>query len=115
VARARVAAEGCRRVMVILDSDHTHDHVLAELDLYAPLVTEGQFLVVADTVVEDIPAQDHRPRRWGPGDNPSTALDAYLARTDRFQRDPFVNAKLLLTASPRGYLRCVQAPDIDAG
>lgn len=95
------------RVMVVLDSDHSHDHVLAELRLYAPLVTPGQYLVVADTVVEDIPTQTHRPRPWGPGNNPKTALDAYLGECDRFERDAYIDAKLLDTASPGGYLRCV--------
>lgn len=94
--------------MVILDSNHTHAHVLDELRVYGPLVTHGQFLIVADTVVESIPAQGHRPRPWGPGDNPATALDAYLQESDRFERDTFVNAKLLISSSPGGYLRCVK-------
>lgn len=102
--RARVAAED--RVMVILDSDHTHDHVLAELRLYAPLVTPGQYLIVADTVLDDIPPQTHRPRSWGPGNNPKTALDAYLAECSRFERDAYIDAKLLDTANPGGYLHC---------
>ena len=102
--RARVAAED--RVMVILDSDHTHDHVLAELRLYAPLVTPGQYLIVADTVLDDIPPQTHRPRSWGPGNNPQTALDAYLAECSRFERDAYIDAKLLDTANPGGYLHC---------
>jgi cephalosporin hydroxylase len=108
VGEARRAAAAIDRVMVILDSDHTHEHVLAELRAYAPLVTVGQFLVVADTFVEDIPPQEHRPRTWGPGNNPATALRAWLAETDGFEPDPFVNAKLLLTASPGGYLRRVR-------
>lgn len=95
------------RVMVILDSNHTHEHVFEELKLYAPLVTKGQFLIVADTVVEQIPAQTHRPRPWGPGDNPATALDAFLEGNKQFVRDPFVNAKLLISSSPGGYLRRV--------
>ena len=95
-------------VMVILDSNHTHAHVLDELRLYGPLVTRGQFLIVADTVVERIPAQEHRPRPWGPGDNPATALDAYLEECDRFERDEFINAKLLISSSPGGYLRCLK-------
>lgn len=95
-------------VMVILDSNHTHEHVLDELRLYGPLVTKGQFLIVADTVVESIPAQAHRPRPWGPGNNPATALDAYLGECDRFERDAFVNAKLLISSSPGGYLRCLK-------
>lgn len=95
------------RVMVILDSNHTHEHVYDELKLYAPLVTKGQFLIVADTVVEQIPAQTHRPRPWGPGNNPATALDAFLKEDKQFVRDPFVNAKLLISSSPGGYLRRV--------
>ena len=95
------------RVMVILDSNHTHEHVLEELRLYGPLVTEGQFLVVSDTVVEDIPPQSHRPREWGPGNNPKTALQEYLLETDRFQPDPWYNSKVLITSSRGGYLLCV--------
>lgn len=109
VSKARAVASQVERVMVILDSNHTHDHVLAELRAYAPLVTVGQFLVAADTFVEEIPPQQHRPDRpWGPGDNPATALAAWLDETDDFEPDPFVNAKLLLTASPGGYLRRVR-------
>lgn len=108
VARVRRSIPAGASVMVILDSNHTHAHVLDELRLYAPLVTRGQFLIVADTMVERIPAQAHRPRPWGPGNNPETALDAYLAETDRFERDPFVNAKLLISSSPGGYLRCLK-------
>jgi len=96
------------RVMVLLDSNHTHAHVLEELNLYAPLVTAGQYLVVSDTVVENIPRQSHRPRAWGPGNNPRTALEAYLRSVDRFEVDPYINAKLLQTGSPGAYLRCIK-------
>ncbi len=96
------------RVMVVLDSNHTHDHVLEELRLYSPLVTVGQFLIVADTLVEDLPIQDHRPRPWGPGNNPATALRAFLENCDDFIPDDFINAKLLMTSSPGGFLRRVK-------
>jgi cephalosporin hydroxylase len=96
------------RVMVVLDSDHTHEHVLAELRLYASFVTEGQFLVVSDTVLEQIPKQAHRPRGWGPGNNPMTAVHAFLVETDRFEPDPWFNGKLLVTSSRGGYLRCIR-------
>jgi cephalosporin hydroxylase len=105
VAQAGAAASEVERVMVVLDSNHTHDHVLGELRAYGPLVTIGQYLVVADTFVEQIPVQEHRPREWGPGNNPATALRAWLEEIEGFEPDPFVNAKLLLTASPGGYLR----------
>ena len=104
----RGRTKSVERVMVILDSDHSHDHVLAELRAYGPLVSIGQFLVVADTFIEDIPRQEHRPRSWGPGDNPRTALEGWLRENDGFEPDDFVNAKLLLSASPGGYLRRVR-------
>jgi len=95
-----------KRVMVVLDSHHSHAHVLDELRLYAPLVTTGQFMIVADTLVEDLPIQEHRRRPWGPGDNPKTAVDAFLVeQPGLFRVDPFSNDKLLLTSSRGGYLR----------
>jgi cephalosporin hydroxylase len=98
--------EGASRVMVILDSDHTHAHVLEEIRRYAPLVTPGQFLVVADTVVEHIARQDHRPRAWGPGDNPQTAVDQFMIENPGvFQVDDWANNKLLMSSSRGGYLR----------
>jgi cephalosporin hydroxylase len=108
ITRARVAAAEVERVMVVLDSNHTHEHVLGELRAYGPLVTVGQFLVVADTFVDQLPAQEHRPREWGPANNPATALRAWLDEVEGFEPDRFVNSKLLLTASPGGYLRRVR-------
>lgn len=107
-AKLKAHVKPGQKVMVLLDSNHTHQHVLDELRIYAPLVTKGQYLVVSDTVVEDIPVQTHRPRPWGPGDNPKTALRAYLKETDRFEVDRYTNDKLLLTYSPDGYCRCVK-------
>lgn len=97
-----------KSVMVLLDSNHTHEHVLSELRLYGPLVTRSQYLVVCDTIVEEIPRQTHRPRPWGQGNNPKTALLTYLNETDRFKVDGHVNAKLLTSYSPGGYLLCVK-------
>lgn len=98
--------DDAERVMVVLDSDHTHAHVLEEMRSYTPFVTDGQFLVVADTVVEQIPRQEHRPRSWGPGDNPQTAVDQYLAENPGvFEVDPWANDKLLMSSSRGGYLR----------
>ena len=105
--RVRALIPDGARVMVILDSNHTHQHVLEELRLYGPLVTEGLFLVVSDTVVDDIPPQTHRPREWGPGNNPKTALQEYLSEADRFEPDPWYNSKVLITSSRGGYLRRV--------
>jgi cephalosporin hydroxylase len=92
--------------VVILDSNHTHQHVLEELRLYGALVTEGLFLVVSDTVVDDIPPQT-RPLEWGPGDNPKTALQEYVSEADRFEPDPWYNSKVLITSSRGGCRRRV--------
>jgi cephalosporin hydroxylase len=116
IERVRCSAQNVDRVMVILDSNHTHEHVLDELRAYAPLVSPGQFLIVADTAIELIPVQDHRPRPWGPGDSPATALAAYLEDHPEFEADPYLNAKLLYTSSPGGYLRRMvrASPEDDA-
>lgn len=107
VEQVRERASLADRVMVILDSNHTHDHVLAELELYAPLVTHGQYLIVCDSVIEDVP-DSPRPRQWGPGNSPKSALCEYLAKDASFEVDSDVEAKLLMTASPGGYLRCTR-------
>lgn len=95
-------------VLVILDSDHTHDHVLKELELYSQFIKAGQYLICSDTVIENLPPQEHRPRPWGPGNNPMTAVRDFLQRNDRFEVDEDLEAKLLLTCNPRGYLRRVK-------
>ncbi len=93
--------------LVILDSHHTHEHVLEELRRYSALVGAGHYLVCCDTHVEHVPEiVANRPRPWGAGNNPKTALDAFLAGTDRFEVDREIDAKLLLTLNPGGYLRC---------
>jgi len=93
------------RVMVILDSHHTHDHVLAELRRYSPLVTPGQFIIVGDTIVKDIGGAPSRERAWDVTANPHTGLEAFLGESSDFIRDPAVNQKLLTTFHPGGYLR----------
>ncbi|WP_298432881.1 cephalosporin hydroxylase family protein [uncultured Jannaschia sp.] len=102
------------RVMVVLDSDHSRDHVLAECRAYGPLVTEGCFLVVADTLVGHIEAEDapeNRSKHWSKGNEPLAALNDYLAETDRFEPDAELNGKLVLSSSPGGYLRCIAGPE----
>ncbi|HYK52715.1 MAG TPA: cephalosporin hydroxylase family protein [Candidatus Eremiobacteraceae bacterium] len=95
-------------VMVVLDSNHTRSHVLAELEAYSPLVTRGSYLVVMDTVVEHMEEDAFPDRPWGRGDNPLVAVREFLARTDRFAVDDEMENKLLITVAPSGYLRCVK-------
>jgi len=108
IAEASRHAEQANRVMVVLDSNHTHSHVLSELLAYSPLVSVGQYLVVCDTVVEDLPPQDHRPRPWGPGNNPATALREFLHEHRDFEADGDIEDKLLISSSPGGYLHRLQ-------
>jgi cephalosporin hydroxylase len=93
-----------KKVVVILDSFHTHDHVLKELISYSRFVGEGFYLICGDTIVESIPAQGHRPRPWGPGNNPATALQEFLKTNKRFAVDRDIDAKLLFTCHPGGYI-----------
>ncbi|MEM9012103.1 MAG: CmcI family methyltransferase [Pseudomonadota bacterium] len=100
------------RVMAILDSDHSRDHVLAECRAYGALVTEDCYLIVADTLAGHVTAETAPKRRsklWYAGDEPLSARDDYLAETDRFVVDEEINGKLVLSSSPGGYLRCVAA------
>lgn len=109
LARVRAAIPAGASVMVVLDSDHSRDHVLAELRAYGPLVTPGQYLVVADTLLgQSDPSQTptKRSKIWYPGDEPYAALNAYLTETDRFEVDAVLNGKLVLSSSPGGYVRC---------
>lgn len=107
VAKVRDIAADHQRVLVCLDSNHTHDHVLAELHAYAPLTSVGSYCVVFDTVIEDLPVDMFPDRPWGPGNNPKTAVWEYLETHPEFEIDKSVERKLLLTVAPDGYLRRV--------
>lgn len=100
-------AAGYKRVLVCLDSNHTHDHVLAELHAYAPLTSVGSYCVVFDTVVEDMPADMFLDRPWGPDNNPKTAVWEYLKTHPEFEIDKSIQHKLLITVAPDGYLKRV--------
>jgi cephalosporin hydroxylase len=105
VAEVHDHAKGYQRVLVILDSNHTHEHVLAELEAYAPLVSQGSYCVVFDTVIEDLPAGLYSDRPWDVGDNPKTAVREFLSRNSDFLVDEDIEARLLITVAPGGYLR----------
>lgn len=107
VAQVKARAAGKKRVLVFLDSNHTHDHALAELEAYAGLVTPGSYCVVFDTVIEDMPASMFPDRPWGPGNNPKTAVRAWLPRHPEFEVDRAMEHKLLVTVAPEGFLRRV--------
>lgn len=105
--RVRAAAVG-KKVIVVLDSNHTHEHVLEELRLYASLVSVDSYCVVMDTVVENMPEDAFPDRPWGKGDNPRTAVWAFLEENHDFEIDSQVHNKLLITVAEDGYLRRVR-------
>jgi cephalosporin hydroxylase len=105
IAQVQDIARGYERVLVCLDSNHTHEHVLAELEAYAPLVSAGSYCVVFDTIVEDMPAEMFPDRPWGPGDNPKTAVWEYLKTHPEFEIDKQIDHKLLISVAPDGYLK----------
>jgi cephalosporin hydroxylase len=104
VAQVRQASQGYERVMVFLDSMHTHDHVLAELRAYASLVSVGSYCVVFDTFVEDMPADLFPDRPWAPGNNPRTAVRSFLEERAGFRLDSDWDSKLQVTVAPGGFL-----------
>lgn len=117
VSQVRSAARDARTVLVILDSNHTHDHVLAELHAYAPLATPGSYCAVFDTIVEDLPDGMYPDRPWSRGDNPKTAVHEYLRQLASgeakgidgapiaFEIDQALQAKLMISVAPDGFLR----------
>lgn len=113
-------AEKYERTLVCLDSNHTHEHVLAELEAYAPLVSIGSYCVVFDTIIEDMPSDFFPDRPWAKGNNPKTAVWEYLSRLSKkeysgsdgcrplmFEIDEAIEHKLLITVAPNGYLKRV--------
>ncbi len=116
IKKVHEIASHYERILVMLDSNHTHAHVLAELEAYAPLVSKGSYCIVFDTVVEDMPAEMFPDRPWGPGDNPKTAVREYLDLLNKegrnasdgnplnFEVDKMIENKLLITVAPDGYL-----------
>lgn len=108
IAQVTAVASNFSRVLVCLDSNHTHGHVLAELNAYASLTSVGSYCCVFDTIVEDMPAEMFGDRPWGPGDNPKTAVWEYLKTHPEFEVDKSIQHKLLVTVAPDGYLKRIE-------
>lgn len=105
VGAVRDSVGAAERVLVFLDSNHTHDHVLAELQAYAPLVTPQSYCVVFDTIVEHLPKDLSFDRPWSPGNNPKTAIEAWLPQNPQFRVDTDIDAQLVLSVAPGGFLQ----------
>ena len=101
-------AKGKKKILVSLDSNHTHEHVLQELNAYAPLVSVNSYIVVFDTIVEDLPeGYFSQQRPWGVGNNPKTAVHEFLKTNKNFIIDKSIDNKLLISVNPDGYLKRV--------
>lgn len=108
VEKVKQHASGKEKILVCLDSNHTHEHVLAELNLYAPFVTAGSYLVVFDTIVEDLPERYLPGRYWSVGNNPKTAVQEFLKQNNDFEIDETMDNKLLISVNPGGYLKRIK-------
>jgi cephalosporin hydroxylase len=107
VERVRELTQGSTETMVLLDSDHTHAHVLVELQVYESFVGPGQYLICCDTAIERQPPAPQRPREWGKGNNPATALAEFLESEagEPFALDEAIENKLLISNNWGGYIR----------
>ena len=105
VSQVYEIAKDFKKILVCLDSNHTHEHVLAELQAYAPLTSKDSYCVVFDSFVEDVPADVFQNRPWGPGNNPKTAVWEYLKAHPEFEIDSSIQHKLMITVAPDGYLK----------
>ena len=105
IEQVRSHAKDCSKILVALDSNHTHDHVLAELNAYADLTSIGSYCIVFDTCVEDLPAGSSLDRPWDVGNNPKTALHQWLKSHPEFEIDKDIDNKLLISVAPDGYLK----------
>ncbi len=105
VQKVQAEAKKYKKILVCLDSNHTHDHVFAELKAYAPLTTVGSYCVVFDTIVDDMPKDTYPDRSWGLGNNPKTAVYEYLKNHSKFKIDRSIQDKLLISVAPDGYLK----------
>lgn len=108
VKKVHVFTKNRKKILIVLDSLHTHEHVAKELELYSPLVTKGSYLVVFDTIIEDLPENFFPDRPWGRGNNPRTAVWEFLKKNTRFIIDKEIESKLLITVAPDGYLKCIK-------
>lgn len=108
IEQVQAIAANYSSVLVCLDSNHTHEHVLAELKAYGHLTSIGSYCVVFDTIIEDMPANTYPDRPWGPGNNPKTAVREYLHTHSEFEIDDSIQSKLLITVAPDGYLKRIK-------
>ncbi len=108
IKQVKKFSEDYKNILLILDSNHTHNHVLAELNAYSHLVSKGSYCVVFDTIIENMPDNIYPDRPWGKGNNPKTAIREFLKFNPEFEIDKNIDNKILITVAPDGYLKKVK-------
>jgi len=108
IAKVHEFAKRGKKILIFLDSNHTHAHVLAELNAYAHLTSVGSYCAVFDTIIEDMPEESFPNRPWGKGDNPKTAVWEFLKVNDDFEINKDIENKILITVAPDGYLKRIK-------
>jgi len=108
VKKIKAFSKGKKNILVILDSNHTHEHVLRELEIFSSFVTKDSYLIVFDTIIDDMPPKLLKNRPWNNSNNPKSAVKEFLKTNKRFKIDVEIENKLLVTAAPSGYLKCIK-------
>jgi cephalosporin hydroxylase len=108
VEKVKAIAASYTKVLVVLDSNHTQEHVLEELNFYSELVSKDSYIVVFDTIIEDLPDETYDNRPWGKGNDPKTAVKTFLSRNSRFEIDEQITQKIVITGCNSGYLKCIK-------
>lgn len=109
IKQVKKIAKNKKKIMVVLDSNHTHQHVLNELENYSQFVKKGSYLIVFDTIIEDIPKKltEKTSRPWKKGNSPKSAIKEFLKKNSRFKIDNMIDNKLQISVAPNGYLKCI--------
>jgi cephalosporin hydroxylase len=110
IKQIKKIAKNKKKIMVVLDSNHTHEHVLKELESYSQFVKKGCYIIVFDTIIEDIPQRIAKKskRLWGKGNSPKSAVKEFLKKNSRFIIDTRISDKLQISVAPSGYLKCIK-------
>ena len=108
ISQVKDFAKNSKNIMVILDSNHTHEHVLDELNAYSSLVSKDSYCIVFDTIIEDMPEDSFSNRPWSKGNNPKTAVREFLKSHNEFIIDENIQNKQLITVAPDGYLKKIK-------
>ena len=108
VQQVQQHVDKAKTVLVILDSLHSHQHVLKELNLYSKFVTKSSYIILPDTFIEFFPKGYYsKDRPWDVGNNPYTAMHEFLKNNSSFMIDKKLSSKAVISETIDGYLKRV--------